>query len=473
MNVEKRRTSLWIIVAVALASTLLVACGGGEPDTPAEPPTVPPSPTPAASPTPSASEHMEMGLDYRDADQLDEAAAEFEAAVQLDPDFAEAHYNLGLTYADMGEYEMAIAEQEAALELVPDLAEAHNVLGMAYYGLERFEEAIAAYEEAIRLAPQLADAYFNLGHAHAALGDHAQALSAYQEAARLSPDDFETHHNIGLAHIKQGQVNEAIAAWEKAISLNPDFAETHYALGLAYSDVKRYEEAVAELNEALRLEPERDRAYKHLGVAYYALRQDEQAIEAFETYLRLQPDDPDGATIEATISQLKGEMEASTPGNEYRNAPGGYALLYPDGLVYVEDGTLATFAPSEAALELEVGEAVAQGPVVMFDVSPSTEVAGDFGVAEDAAPEEILQAMAESMEAGLSGLDTGMLGGYPGAMAEITGTYEGTAYAGALGIVVVEERGVGAFAMAPPEQWTGFQPAFTSMFFSLSFFEPE
>jgi tetratricopeptide (TPR) repeat protein len=473
MNTERSRTSLWIIVAVALASALLVACGGGEPDTPTAPPTAPPTPTPAASPTPSASEYMEMGLDYRDEGQLDEAAAAFEAVTQLDPDFVEAHYNLGLTYADLDEFELAIAEQEAVLELAPDLAEAHNVLGMAYYGLERFEEAIAAYEEAIQLDPDLADAHFNLGHAYAALEQHAQALAAYQEAARLSPDDFETHHNIGLAYIKQGLVNEAIAAWEKAISINPDFAETHYALGLAYTEVERYAEAVTELNEALRLEPERDSAYKHLGVAYYALRQDEQSIAAFETYLRLQPDDPVRATIEATIAQLQGETAEPEPGNEYRNAPGGYALLYPDGLAYVEDGTLATFAPNESALELEVEEAVAQGPVVMFDISPLTEVAGDFDLAEDAAPEEILLAMAENMEAELIGMETGMLGGYPGALAEITGTYEGTAYIGGLGIIVVEERVSGALAMSPPEQWSSFHPAFTSMFFSLSFFEPE
>jgi len=470
MSTERNRTYLCVIAALTLAGALLVGCGGAEPPSPTP---VPPTPTPAASPTPSASEYMEMGLDYRDAGQLDEAAAAFEAATQLDPDFAEAHYNLGLTYADLGEFERAIAEQEAAIELAPDLAEAHNGLGLAYYGLERFDEAIAEYAEATRLDPDLADAHFNLGHAHAALGQHAQALAAYQEAARLNPDDFETQHNIGLAYIKQGLVNEAIAAWERAISIDADFAETHYALGMAYTDVGRYEEAVTALNEALRLDPDRDRAYKHLGVAYYALRQDEEAIEAFETYLRLQPDDPDNATIEATIAELRGEVEAPESGVVYTNAPGGYSLRYPDGLIYAEEDTLVTFALSESALELAPEEAVAQGPVVLFDASPLDEVTDDFGLDESAAPEDLVAAMVENMGAEMSSLETGKLSGYPGALAEMVGTFGETEYVGGLAVVTVEDRVVGAYGMAPPDQWAQFRPAFENMFFSLTLFEPE
>jgi tetratricopeptide (TPR) repeat protein len=470
VNTRRIRKHLWIIVAASLTSAMLVACGGGEADTPTAPP---PTPTPAASPTPSASEHMKLGLDYYEQGQLDEAVAEFKEAIQLDPEFVEAHYNLGLAYADQGEFELAIAEQEAAIELAPDLAEAHNGLGLAYYELERVDEAIAEYEEAIRLDPELSDAHFNLGHAHSALGQHDEALASYQEAARLAPNDYQIHHNIGVAYIKQGMVTEAIEAWQEAAYINPEFAETHYALGLAYTDVGRYEDAVTALNEALKLDPDRVRAYKHLGVAHYALHNDEEAIAAFETYLRLQPDDPDRATIEATIAELKGETAEPGAGLEYRNAAGGYGLLYPEGLTYIEEDTMATFAPSRSALELATEEAVAQGPVVMFDASPLDEAADAFGLAESTDAEGFLQAMVENIGAEMGELEIGKLGGYPGALAEISGDYEGTPYTGGLAIVIVEDRIVGAYGMAPPEKWDGFRPAFESMFFSLSFFEPE
>ena len=470
MHIERSRTYLWAVAALTLVGTLLAGCGGGEPPAPTA---VPPTPTAAASPTPSASEHMALGLDYRDQGQLDEAVAAFKEAIELEPNFVEAHYNLGLTYADQEEYELALAEQQEAIDLAPDLAEAHNGLGMAYYGLGQVDEAIAAYQQAVELDPDLSDAHFNLGHAYSDLGQHGQALAAYREAAQLEPDDHEIHHNVGVACIKQGMVNEAIEAWETAAGINPDFAETQYALGLAYVDVKRYADAVEALNQALTLEPDRDRAYKHLGVAHYALRQDAEAIEAFETYLRLQPDDPDRPTIEATIAELQGGGAAPETGVEYRNGPGGYSLRYPEGVPYVEQDTMVTFAASQAALDLAPEEAVAEGPVVMFDASSLEEVAGDFGLAEDATPKEFLEAMVEDLGAEMGELEAGQLGGYPGGLAEIGGTMDETAYAGGLGIVLVEGQVIGAYGMATPDQWPGFRSTFEGMFFSLSFFEPE
>ena len=331
-----------------------------------------------------------------------------------------------------------------------------------------------AYQEAIRLDPSFADAYFNLGHAYAAIDRHADSLTAYLEADRLNPDDAETLHNIGVAYIKQGMTNEASVAWEQAVGVNPDFAETHYVLGLAYSDLRRYDEAVIELNEALRLDPERTRAYKHLGVAYYALRQDEDCIAAFETYLDLHPDDPDRGTMEATIAELQGAAAVSPA--EYRNTEGGYDMLYPDNMLYDEDGAGVVFAGSEAAIraafDSAMGDAITESPVVMCDVLGVAELAEDFGLEEDASPAEFLMAMVEQLAAETGEMESGMIGGYPAVLADISGDFDETPYRGALSIIIVEDRVVGVSAMISPDQWEAFRPTFIAMVNSLSFFEP-
>jgi tetratricopeptide (TPR) repeat protein len=469
MNNDKR---LWtIVLAVVLGSVLLVACGGGAADAPIS---ATPRPAPAVSPTPSASEHMELGLDYHEQGQLEEAAAEFEEAVRLDPDFVEAHYNLGLTYADQGQFDAAIAEYEEAIRLAPDLAEAHNGLGNVYSDLGRTDEALAAYQETVRLDPSFADAHFNLGHVYMSMEQYAQALAAYQEADRLSPGDAETLHNIGVAYIKQGMVSEASSAWEDAVRANPEFAETHYTLGLAYIDLRRYGEAVTELNEALRLDPERSRAYKHLGVAYYALGEDAECIAAFETYLSLHPDDPDRETMEATIAELEGAADVT--GVEYRNAEGGYSLIYPHNLYYDEDGAWAVFAGSQAAIQAvfddAMDDALGEAPVAMFDVMPLAELAEDLELEEIDDPAEFLQAMADDLDAETSEPGTGTIGGFPGAVAEISGSHGETPYRGALAIILVEERVFGGFAMALSDQWDAFYPVFADMLTNVSFFKP-
>jgi tetratricopeptide (TPR) repeat protein len=81
--------------------------------TPAPPP---PTPPPAASP---AQEHFEKGFDYFQQEKWDEAIAEFQEAIRLDPDFALAYMALGYSHVNKGEFEQAIEALEKYLQLEP------------------------------------------------------------------------------------------------------------------------------------------------------------------------------------------------------------------------------------------------------------------------------------------------------------------------------------------------------------------
>ncbi len=56
-------------------------------------------------------------------------------------------------------------EYEQALSLSPDYAEAHNNLGVVLAESGRVTEAIAQFEEALRIDPDFRDARQNLDHA--------------------------------------------------------------------------------------------------------------------------------------------------------------------------------------------------------------------------------------------------------------------------------------------------------------------
>ena len=65
--------------------------------------------------------------------RLNDAIAQYEKALRLKPDYAEAHNNLGHAWSQMpGRLNDAIAQYEAALRIKPDYAEAHYNLGVAW-----------------------------------------------------------------------------------------------------------------------------------------------------------------------------------------------------------------------------------------------------------------------------------------------------------------------------------------------------
>jgi tetratricopeptide (TPR) repeat protein len=225
---------------------------------------------------------------------LNDAIAQYEAALRLKPDLAEAHYTLGVAWAHSPErLNDAIAQYEEALRLKPDYAEAHNNLGNALNAEGRTREAIAQCKEALRLKPDLVEAHNNLGNALTAEGRTKEAIAEYEAALRLKPDLAEAHNNLGYALEKiPGQLNDAVAQYKEALRLKPDYAEAHNNLGNTLNAEGRTREAVAEYEAALRLKPDYGEAHNNLG---YDLEKIpgrlNDAIVQYEAALRLNPDD--------------------------------------------------------------------------------------------------------------------------------------------------------------------------------------
>jgi tetratricopeptide (TPR) repeat protein len=201
---------------------------------------------------------------------LSDAIAQFETALQLDPDSAKAHNNLGLALFDLpGRLPDAMAEFEAALRLDPDLAEAHNNLGTAFLDLpERGPDAMAEFEAALRLDPDLTEAHDNLGTIFLKMpGRLPDAITQFEAALRLNPDSMEAHSNLGSALLNEpGRLPDAIAQYEAAVRLDPASAGAHYNLGNALLNMPgRVPDAISQLQAALRLAPDYARAREMLN----------------------------------------------------------------------------------------------------------------------------------------------------------------------------------------------------------------
>ena len=100
-------------------------------------------------------------------------------------DRATQAYDQGVRYADLEDFQHAVTQFENAVSLRKDYAEAFNMLGFSYRHLGDYRRALTAYKSALRLKPDFAEAHEYIGEAYLGVGDLANAMRHYMTLQRL------------------------------------------------------------------------------------------------------------------------------------------------------------------------------------------------------------------------------------------------------------------------------------------------
>ena len=136
-----------------------------------------------------AEEYFRAGsaLDDGDEARMEEAAAAYRKALELDPYLVAALINLANIHYSRDELVEAQALYERAIGLESDFFEAHFNLGNIYHDLGRFPEAQACYRESLRLNPFYADAHFYLAVTFEKMGMSQEARPHWRAYQQLAP----------------------------------------------------------------------------------------------------------------------------------------------------------------------------------------------------------------------------------------------------------------------------------------------
>ena len=121
--------------------------------------------------------------------KTDEAMAEFERALALDPYNVQALYGRGLIYQGDRQHEQAIADFTAANGLTPQRVEPLLARATSYLALDKAREAASDLDEAVQADPNSAQAWSARGITYERLGDKAKASTSYGRALALRPKD--------------------------------------------------------------------------------------------------------------------------------------------------------------------------------------------------------------------------------------------------------------------------------------------
>lgn len=175
--------------------------------------------------------HVLRGLIWRDRGKLDDAIAEYQTAIHLDPKNAFPRNNLANIWKEQGRLDDAIKEYQNAIRLDPKNATPHYNLAVIWKGRGKLDDAINEYQTAIRLDPKDSFPHNNLGNIWAERGKADGAIKEYQTAIHLDPNNAAPHTGLGAIWTERGKLNDAIAEYQTAIRLDPKDATPRYNLG--------------------------------------------------------------------------------------------------------------------------------------------------------------------------------------------------------------------------------------------------
>lgn len=192
--------------------------------------------------------HATLAYSYLYGWDFQKAESEFQNSIRLTPRYATAHQWYGEYLRFMNRQQEAIAESNRALEIDP-LSPIINVeAALPYYYLEDYDRAIAQLRRTIDLDP-----YFASAHAHLALVLDAKGM--YQEAlqeclaAKVLGDAYWIEDNLGIifAHLGDKEHARKILQTFKRNQIGGHLAHVPAELYLALGDRER---ALSELEQA-------------------------------------------------------------------------------------------------------------------------------------------------------------------------------------------------------------------------------
>jgi tetratricopeptide (TPR) repeat protein len=185
--------------------------------------------------------YCSLGVALFEKGQLDDAVAQYEKALEINPNYVAAHYNLGNALFRKGQLDEAIAQFQKALEISPKNAEARINLGNAFLQKEQLDEAVGQFQQAVEINPNDAEAHYDLGNGFFQKGQLEEAVAQFQKALEIAPNSFATHYNLGVALLQKGQLSEAIAQFQEVLRLKPDFSPAQDTLAKVQALVRQRE----------------------------------------------------------------------------------------------------------------------------------------------------------------------------------------------------------------------------------------
>ena len=163
-----------------------------------------------------------------------------------------AYINLGHAQYHLDRYDEAKSNFQAAIDLSPDYYKGHFWMGRVRFAERDYSAARGLFDKAVQLDPSVALSIFYRGAAARRQGDFGGALPDIEQGLSLGTDNDFGFEELTYLHLHEGDLKAAVADADRAIQGN---AEYYSAAALfAYYFAGRYDDALAVADRGMKAE---------------------------------------------------------------------------------------------------------------------------------------------------------------------------------------------------------------------------
>lgn len=187
-----------------------------------------------------------------------ESARMYHAYADLAPEQAYPHIQNVYTYLALEDVQNAFAEANKAISLEPENEEAINALGNVYGWETEYRRAFEYFQRAVRLNPDYVTGHVNSMWALYNSGLYRKCVQYGESIIDRFPTEPDIYAYLGDSWSKLHEIEKAVDNYYKAYEYEPDSAYYFFLAALQYYSDQQYDKAKGAIEKALALEPKNE-----------------------------------------------------------------------------------------------------------------------------------------------------------------------------------------------------------------------
>jgi tetratricopeptide (TPR) repeat protein len=251
--------------------------------------------------------HNNAGMARYERGEWAASLADFNAALQLDPQLATAWFNRGSAHLSLGQLDAALADFDATLKRHPGYVPAMSRRADVWLARGDLERALAEYNQALAADPAHAQALVGRGNIRLRQGNTPAAWEDLEQAIRVAPSDPLAYIGRATVGYVQQDFRRALDDLNVALTLGYRDADTHLLCGQCCLALEDYDHAIAHLSAAIEAAPARSSAWRDRGLAWLKQDRFEQALADLDEAIRLDPSDAVSFNNRGVVRMKTGE----------------------------------------------------------------------------------------------------------------------------------------------------------------------